>query len=175
VWAQYRTDLRGFARLAHYEIPVGPDASLARRLQNGAAYVPSIGVEPDTFALLLCWRIACWPCATTLVVTPTLQQARKLFERANVMMQEADEALRERVLFTARNEGMLCAVSSVVGAVHCNSGTLGLGLPDSKEPLTFVIPNLDLVPGCHQRYLPLLLSRPGTVVVANCPRRGKVL
>lgn len=174
-WDELRTDLRAFARLAHFTVEPGPDSALLRRMHAGRAFAPCTGVSLKMLALVMCWRVACWPRSTTLIVTPRLDISKRLIRIANHLMARAHEDLRARVLFVPRDEGLTCANSDIVGAVHCSSGTLGLSLPVSREPLTFLIPNVDRIPGCHLKYVPLMLSRPGTTVVVNSPRQGSIL
>ena len=174
-WEQFRSDLRGFARLAYYTIPFGTDSLLIRRLLRGEPSISSVGSKLETLALVMCWRVACWPRSMTLVVTPCERYTRKLIRIAHGMMMEAEDVLRDRVWFTARRQGMTCAGSDIIGVAHCSSGTLGMTLPDGTEPLTFLVPNLDLIPGCHQKYLRRLTSRKGTTAIVNAPRDGSIL
>ncbi len=92
------------------------------------------------------------------------------------LMSESDDELRERIHFhNFGREGFSCHGSTLIGAIHCASGTLGLDLPATREPLTFFIPDSNLIPGAHLKYIPRQLSRIGTTVIINHARQGKVL
>lgn len=175
-WDSFRSDLRAFGRLAHYVIAPGENARLARGLLRGEPSISLLGASLEMLALVVCWRVACWPRSTTLIVTPHKAQARSLFVVAHGLMSEADEDLRKRVLFLPGGLG-LCDVSSKVCATHCLSGTLGLTLPQAtagEDPLTFLIPHLDLIPGPHLKYIPRFQARNGTTVIANVLKEGRI-
>lgn len=166
---RFRTDPRSFGRLAHYTIPNGPDSKLFRDLLAGKPTIGCAGVSQETLAFYLCWRIACWPRSTTLVVTPHPDDVRLLFARAHAMMSKAEHELREEVLFGRDGASMSCAYSDVLGAVHCPSGILGTELPQTTEPLTFLIPDFHRIPRPHLSYASRWAARPHTFTILNSP------
>lgn len=176
-WDSFRSDLRAFGRLAHYNIAPREDARLIRLLLRGDPLITTVGVSLELLALVMCWRVACWPRSTTLIVTPQEKQAKGLLRVAHDLMSEADEELRERVLFLPGGKGLTSDISTKVCATHCLPGTLGLTLPvpaAGEEPLTFLVPDLDLISGPHQKYLSRFKTRFGTTVLANVLTHGRL-
>lgn len=169
-WESYRNDFRAFCRLAYASVDPGEDTRLIREIERGEKTICTKGVKKETFALLACWRLACWPRSTTLVVSSTPKEMEILLDASNQLLVESEDVLRERILFFPRKQGMTCAVASKIGFTFCSSGTLGLDLPQAvlgEAPLLFLIPDLDKVPGPHLKYIPRLRERIATTVVAN--------
>lgn len=144
-WNYLRTDLRAFSRLAHFTIPAGPESALVRHLHADSPHIQTT-VDAQMLAFVLCWRVACWPRSTNLIVTPTLAISKRLFTIAHTMMSNAHDDLRERIVFFPHMDGLSCAQSEILGGVHCPSGTLGLDFSESRDPLTFIIPDFDTIP-----------------------------
>lgn len=177
IWDRYRTDLRSFGRLAQQSIAYGKDSKLARSLLAGDPSIGAVGASLEMLALVILWRVACWPKSTTLVVTPWESQARSLFALTQQMVAEAEPLLADRVIFAAGGKGLSCAASTKIGAVHCSPGTLGRDLPDvstAEAPLLVLVPSLDLIPGPHLKYAARLSTRKGTTVLVNLLNRGRL-
>lgn len=176
-WDRYRTDLRAFGRLAQQSVAYGKDSKLARSLLAGDTSIGAVGASLEMLALVILWRVACWPKSTTLVVTPWESQATTLFALAQQMISESEAVLADRVIFAGGGKGLSCAAGTKLGAVHCSPGTLGRELPDvstPEAPLLVMVPSLDLVPGPHLKYAARLATRKGTAVLFNLLNRGRL-
>lgn len=172
-WSRFRQDFAGFAHLCSFELT---DAGriLAIMLNRQDRFISTVGLEPSILMLIACWRAACWPRSTTILLTPSKEHARELLNIARSAMSFASDEVRRRVLFLQNDEGIISTEADVVNVVHAMPGTLGLELPQSRETLTILIPDLDRIPGCHLKYLGRLKSRPGTCLVLNSAVRGRI-
>ena len=173
-WAPFRTDIRSFGRMAGYLIPIGPDTKIVRDLMS-AERRPIIGTNFSsmrTMALVAMWRAACWPSSVTLVMGSKIT-LRLLIATANQILEECNNFdLQNRLMISG--DRIRCVASADDNVVYAASGTLGIHIKPSDQPLTVLIPDMDEIPGCHQKYIPKLASRAETTILLNTARRCRI-
>lgn len=168
-WAFFQTNFLSFARLAKFQLR-GADLRLARQLARSHRPTSTVGASQEMLALLLLWRIACWPRSLTLVLTPMLHQAMPLMAAARNLVLAGDPPLREHLLFSPKSFGIRTAEQSLFAGIHSAPGAAGVqGRAD--RPLTFLVPDLDLLCGPH---ILDLATSDADLVVANLPLRGNL-
>lgn len=164
---RFRKNLRGLAALTDYSIcGVGPEAALVRRLMNERTVVPcKVGLP--MLALVLIWRVACWPNSVTVVVTPGKRDMQRLLDAASEILTFSERELRTRIFFHPTKQSLSNAHASELAAVPVQSGCLGMDLPVTIEPYTVLIPDYDAIPGVHLAYLEQVKRRPNTTIITN--------
>lgn len=167
---RFRKNFRGLAGLTDYSVcGVGPEAALVRRLMNDRAVVPC-KVNLQMMALVMLWRVACWPKSVTAVLTPGKREMQRLLDVAHDMLTFSERELRTRIFFHPTKLAISNAHATELAVVPIQSGSLGLDMPVTVEPFTVLIPDFDAIPGVHLAYLESTKRRPNTTVVANFVR-----